>query len=220
MRTVGKGERRLFSIVDQHKLRRILQVMLDETEFLSPHGIRALSRYHREHPFTLDLNGVEHRVDNEPGESSTGLFGGNANWRGPVWFPVNYLLIESLQKFHHYLGEEFKVECPTGSGRYWTLWEVSQELSRRLNRTFLRDQQGYLPRIHRRFLRFDGASRPRCRRGHERELDLQFVLHFYQPAHTDRMDAECGLLEAAAPHVSVTCLTDGCGHRLGIAVQR
>jgi len=91
------------------------------------------------------VNGTEHRVDYDPAESRTGLFGGNSNWRGPVWFPLNYLLIESLQKFHHYLGEGFKVECPTGSGRYLTLWEVAQDLSRRLNSTFLRDQQGRRP---------------------------------------------------------------------------
>jgi hypothetical protein len=119
--------------------------MLDESEFLSPHGIRAVSRYHRDQPYIFRVNGSEHRVDYDPAESRTGLFGGNSNWRGPVWFPLNYLLIESLQKFHHYLGEEFKVECPTGSGQYLTLWEVSQELSRRLNRTFLRDQQGRRP---------------------------------------------------------------------------
>jgi len=145
MRTAGRDARRLLSIVDETKLRRILQLMLDESEFLSPHGIRALSRYHREHPYTLNVNGGEHRVDYDPAESRTGLFGGNSNWRGPVWFPLNYLLIESLQKFHHYLGEQFKVECPTGSGQYLTLWEVSRELSRRLNRTFLRDQQGRRP---------------------------------------------------------------------------
>jgi hypothetical protein len=119
--------------------------MLDEGEFLSPYGIRAVSRYHRENPYVLHVNGDEHRVDYEPGESSSGLFGGNSNWRGPIWFPVNYLLIESLQKFHRYYGDELKVECPTGSGNMMDLWEVSQELSRRLSRIFLRDDDGKRP---------------------------------------------------------------------------
>jgi hypothetical protein len=145
MRTPGEGERRMLSIVDRDKLRRVLRVMLDESEFLSDYGIRALSRVHLDKPYALNVNGAEHRVQYEPAESSTGLFGGNSNWRGPVWFPVNYLLIESLQKFHHYLGDEFKVECPTGSGNMMTLWEVAAELSKRLTRAFLRDEQGRRP---------------------------------------------------------------------------
>jgi hypothetical protein len=140
MRTPGMGERRMFSLVGAEQLRRILRFALDENEFLSPYGIRAVSRIHREQPFRLQVNGAEHRVDYEPGESSTGLFGGNSNWRGPIWFPVNFLLIEALQKFHHYYGDDFTVECPTGSGQFLNLWEVSQELSRRLTRIFLRDQ--------------------------------------------------------------------------------
>ncbi|HEX9145231.1 MAG TPA: glucosidase, partial [Candidatus Binatia bacterium] len=116
MRTPGMGERRLLSIATQDQLRQILKYMLDEREFLSPYGIRALSQYHREHPYHLSVDGMDHRVDYEPAESSTGLFGGNSNWRGPIWFPVNFLLIESFQKFHYYLGDSFKVECPTGSG--------------------------------------------------------------------------------------------------------
>jgi hypothetical protein len=140
MTEAGMGERRLLSIVDGEQLRRVLRFMLDEREFLSPYGIRALSRVHHDNPYSLNVNGMDYRVHYEPGESSTGLFGGNSNWRGPIWFPVNFLLIESLQKFHHYLGEDFKVECPTGSGEYKTLWEVSQELSRRLTRTFLRGE--------------------------------------------------------------------------------
>ena len=145
MFTPGMGERRLMSIVDGEKLRRVLRYMLDENEFLSPYGIRAVSHYHRGNPYVLRLGGMEHRLDYEPGESTTGLFGGNSNWRGPVWFPVNFLIIESLQKFHHYLGEDYKVECPTGSGRYLTLWEVAQELSQRLARVFLRNKQGRRP---------------------------------------------------------------------------
>jgi hypothetical protein len=139
MKTPGMGERRIFSIVDGDQLRSVLRYMLDESEFLSPYGIRALSRVHKDQPYRLPVNGMEHRVDYEPGESSTGLFGGNSNWRGPIWFPVNYLLIESLQKFHHYLGDDYKVECPTGSGQFMTLSEVAAELSRRLTRIFLRN---------------------------------------------------------------------------------
>jgi hypothetical protein len=145
MRTRGQGGRRLLSIVDPDRLRRILKVMLDEREFLSPYGIRALSRYHHDHPYTLSVNGMEHRVDYEPAESSTGLFGGNSNWRGPIWFPVNYLIIESLQKFHYYLGDDYKVECPTGSGQMMTLWQVAGEISRRLTHIFLRGPDGHRP---------------------------------------------------------------------------
>jgi len=145
MRTPGRGARRLLAIVDRDKLRRVLKVMLDEREFLSPYGIRALSRVHLEQPYRLDVKGMEHQVVYEPAESSTGLFGGNSNWRGPIWFPVNYLIIESLQKFHHYLGDDFKVECPTGSGKMMTLWEVSAEISRRLSRIFLRGTDGRRP---------------------------------------------------------------------------
>src|SRR5215472_15484130 len=124
MRTEGRGERRLLSIANQDQLRRILKYMLDEREFLSPYGIRGLSQFHRDNPYMLHVNGNVHRVDYDPGESSTGLFGGNSNWRGPIWFPLNFLLVESLQKFHHYLGDDFKVEFPTGSGKMLTLWEV------------------------------------------------------------------------------------------------
>jgi hypothetical protein len=145
MRSEGMGERRLLSIANEDQLRRILGYMLDEREFLSPYGIRALSRFHREHPYVLHVNGTEHRVDYEPGESLTGLFGGNSNWRGPIWFPVNFLLVESLQKFHHYLGNDFKVEFPTGSGNMKTLWDVASELSRRMTNIFLRDEKGHRP---------------------------------------------------------------------------
>ncbi len=145
MRTRGNKERRLLSIAGQDQLRSMLRYMLDEREFLSPYGIRALSQVHRDHPYTLSVNGNEHRVDYEPAESSTGLFGGNSNWRGPIWFPVNFLLIESLQKFHHYYGADFKVEFPTGSGQMMTLWEVAGELSRRLTRIFLRGADGRRP---------------------------------------------------------------------------
>jgi len=145
MSTEGMGERRLLSIADEQQLRSILKFMLDEKEFLSPHGIRALSQFHRDHPYQLTAGNMDYRVDYEPGESSTGVFGGNSNWRGPIWFPVNYLLVESLQKFHHYLGEEFKVEFPTGSGTMLTLWEVAGELSRRMTSIFLQDGKGRRP---------------------------------------------------------------------------
>jgi hypothetical protein len=142
---VGTGERRLLSILDRDRLARVLARVLDETEFLSPHGVRALSRIHMHEPYEVDLDGVRHRVDYEPGESTTGLFGGNSNWRGPVWFPVNYLMIEALQKYHHYYGDTFRIECPTGSGTYMNLWEVASELSRRLVNLFLRRPDGVRP---------------------------------------------------------------------------
>jgi len=145
MRAPGKGDRRLLSIVNGDRLRRVLRYMLDEDEFLSPYGIRSVSRRHKDDPYVLAFGGHEHRLEYEPGESSSGLFGGNSNWRGPVWFPVNFLLVESLQKFHHYLGDDYKVECPTGSGQFLTLWEVAQELSQRLSRLFLRDEMGRRP---------------------------------------------------------------------------
>ena len=138
----GVGLRRLLAIVSREQLPRVLRFMLDEAEFLSPHGIRAVSRVHKDHPYVLSLNGMEHRVDYEPAESSSGLFGGNSNWRGPIWFPVNYLLIESLQKFHYFYGEALKVECPTGSGAPLNLWQVAAEISRRLTRIFLRGRAG------------------------------------------------------------------------------
>jgi hypothetical protein len=145
MESEGMGQRRLLSIADKDQLRSILKFMLDEREFLSPHGIRALSQFHRDKPYKLTVEDTEHRVDYEPGESTTGLFGGNSNWRGPIWFPVNYLLVESLQKFHHYLGPEFKVEFPTGSGTTMSLWEVAGELSRRMTSIFLQDEKGRRP---------------------------------------------------------------------------
>ena len=145
MKTPGMRERRLLSIVDGDKLRHVLHYMLDESEFLSSYGVRALSRFHYDNPYVLSVNGMEHRVDYQPAESRSGLFGGNSNWRGPIWFPMNFLLIESLQKFHHYLGEDFKVEFPTGSGNMLSLAEVAAEISRRLNRIFLRGESGRRP---------------------------------------------------------------------------
>jgi hypothetical protein len=138
----GVGQRRLLSLLRGHRMKCLLQRMLDETEFLSAYGVRAVSRYHRDHPYVFDMDGQSFTIDYEPGESTSGMFGGNSNWRGPIWFPINYLLIESLQKFHHYYGDDFKIECPTNSGRHVTILEVAQELTRRLSRIFLRDANG------------------------------------------------------------------------------
>ncbi len=139
------GIHRLLSITTRAELPRVLRYMLDEAEFLSPYGIRALSRYHQAHPYILTVDGAEHCVDYEPAESRTALFGGNSNWRGPIWFPVNYLLIEALQKLHYFYGDRLLVPLPTGSERQATLWEVAEELSRRLTRLFLRDADGRRP---------------------------------------------------------------------------
>jgi hypothetical protein len=126
-------------------MKSLLKRMLDPAEFLSDYGIRSLSKYHATNPYVLHVDGVAHTVYYEPAESRTALFGGNSNWRGPIWFPINYLLIESLQKFNHYYGDDFKIECPTGSGHYLTLQEIADELSQRLIRLFLRDQAGHRP---------------------------------------------------------------------------
>ena len=134
---IGYKGRRLLSILNKQKLERVLAYLLDENEFLGPHGIRSLSRYHLEHPFVFHVGGQEYKVQYLPGESNTGMFGGNSNWRGPVWMPVNALIIRALLNLYSFYGDEFKVQCPTGSGRYMTLFEVAQEISRRLTGTFL-----------------------------------------------------------------------------------
>jgi hypothetical protein len=141
----GVGDRRLLSLVSNEQLPRILQRLFDESEFLSPFGIRSLSRYHAEHPFTFPVNGNVYIVDYEPAESTTGLFGGNSNWRGPVWFPMNFLIIEALQRFDYYYGADFQVEMPTGSGNWMTLGEAAACLSRRLSSLFLADNEGKRP---------------------------------------------------------------------------
>jgi mannosylglycerate hydrolase MGH1-like protein len=166
------GVRRLLSIVTREQLPRVLRFMLDESEFLSPYGIRAVSQFHRDHPYTLTANGMAYQVRYEPAESSTGLFGGNSNWRGPIWFPVNYLIIESLQKFHYYFGDDLKVECPTGSGQMMNLWNVTTELSRRLTRTFLRGPDSRRP--------VDGGTEKFQHDPHWRDLVL-----FYEYFHGD-----------------------------------
>jgi hypothetical protein len=136
---------RMLSIVDDERLRRLLAPMLDPTEFLSDHGLRALSKHHEANPLDVDIDGVMARLDYEPAESTSGLFGGNSNWRGPIWMPINYLLVEVLRVYHRYLGSTYKVECPTGSGQMLTLAEVADELSARLTQLFLRDENGRRP---------------------------------------------------------------------------
>jgi hypothetical protein len=142
---IGYRERKLLSILNKKKLERVLAYLLDENEFLGPHGIRSLSRYHLEHPFVFHVNGQEYKVQYLPAESNTGMFGGNSNWRGPVWMPVNLLIVRALVNFYTFYGDEFKVQCPTGSGRYMTLFEAAQEIARRLTGTFLRDANGRRP---------------------------------------------------------------------------
>ncbi|WLD10100.1 MGH1-like glycoside hydrolase domain-containing protein [Planctellipticum variicoloris] len=144
-RKTGAGGRRLASILDETKLRRVLAKMLDENEFLSPHGLRSLSRFHDEHPYVFRAGGQEYRVAYLPAESDTGMFGGNSNWRGPIWMPVNILIIRALLNYHAYYGDEFQVECPTGSGQLMTLFEVAEELGRRLETLFLRGPDGRRP---------------------------------------------------------------------------
>ena len=142
---VGYKGRRLLSIMNKAKLERVLAYMLDENEFLGPHGIRSVSRHHLDHPFVFHIGGQEYKVQYLPGESNTGMFGGNSNWRGPVWMPVNVILIRGLLNLYGFFGDDFKVQCPTGSGNYMSLFDVAQELSRRLTGTFLRGADGRRP---------------------------------------------------------------------------
>jgi hypothetical protein len=144
-RVPGVAGRRLLSLVNEDKLRRILSRMLDEERFLGPHGIRSISRWHLDNPYTFDVNGTQYRVQYEPAESTTGMFGGNSNWRGPVWFPVNLLIIRALLQHYLYYGDDFRVECPTGSGHMVTLFDVAKEISDRLVATFLPDDDGRRP---------------------------------------------------------------------------
>jgi Glycosyl hydrolase family 63 C-terminal domain len=141
----GMGERRLVALTRGHRMKCLLRRMLDPEEFLSDYGVRSLSKYHKDHPYSVTVRGEEKIVGYEPAESQSWIFGGNSNWRGPVWFPINYLLIESLQQFHHYYGDDFKVECPTGSGRFLHLKEIANELSNRLIKLWLRDGNGERP---------------------------------------------------------------------------
>jgi hypothetical protein len=136
---------RLLAIAPRHRLVRVLRYLLDENEFFSPFGIRSLSRVHREKPFVLHVDGQEQRVAYLPAESDSSMFGGNSNWRGPVWFPVNYLLVEALERYHHFFGDDFRVECPTGSGRMLHLGQVACEIATRLSRLFVPDEHGRRP---------------------------------------------------------------------------
>jgi Glycosyl hydrolase family 63 C-terminal domain len=142
---IGVAGRRLASILDETKLRRVLGKMLDENEFLSPYGLRSLSRYHADHPYVIHAGGQEYRVAYLPAESDSGMFGGNSNWRGPIWMPVNALVIRALLQYYTYYGDDFTVECPTGSGRQMNLYQVAEEISRRLANIFLKDKDGRRP---------------------------------------------------------------------------
>ena len=142
---IGHGGRRLLSTINQDKLKRVLGYLLDENEFLSPHGIRSLSRYHQDHPFVFHAGGQANVVSYLPAESNTGMFGGNSNWRGPVWMPVNGLIVRGLLNLYGFYGDEFTVECPTGSGKRMNLFEVAHEIARRLGGIFLKDESGRRP---------------------------------------------------------------------------
>ncbi len=166
----GCGGRHLFAVLDETKLRRVLAKLLDENEFLSPHGIRSLSRYHADHPYVLHAAGQEYRVGYLPAESDTGMFGGNSNWRGPVWMPVNILIIRALVNYYAFHGNDFTVECPTGSGRHMNLYQVAEEIKRRLTNIFLRDEQGRRP--------VNGGTRKFQEDPHWRDL-LQFYEYFH-----------------------------------------
>jgi glycogen debranching enzyme len=143
--TADEHHQVLLAIPSRERLVRLLRYVLDESEFLSPFGIRSVSKFHRDHPYIFTAGGVEHSVSYEPGESTTELFGGNSNWRGPIWFPINYLVIEALERYHHFFGDDFKVECPVGSGKMLNLKEVARELSSRLTKIFLPDKTGRRP---------------------------------------------------------------------------
>jgi hypothetical protein len=141
----GMGDRRLLSLVRAHRMKSLLRRMLDPGEFLSPSGVRSMSRFHLDHPYVLDIDGSRHEVRYEPAESRSTLFGGNSNWRGPVWFPINFLLIEALEKFHHFYGDDFLVEAPTGSGEKRTLGAIADDLTARLTSIFERGSDGRRP---------------------------------------------------------------------------
>jgi hypothetical protein len=141
----GVAGRKLASVLDETRLRRVLNIMLDENEFLGAHGIRSLSRYHADHPFSVTVKGQEYKVNYLPGESDSGMFGGNSNWRGPVWMPVNALIIRALLQYYAYYGDGFKIECPTGSGNQMNLYQVAENISNRLAGIFLKNDQGLRP---------------------------------------------------------------------------
>jgi hypothetical protein len=169
---LGVAERGILGLVNQDRLRRILTRVLDENEFLSPYGIRSLSRYHAEHPYVFSAGGQEYRVSYLPAESDTGMFGGNSNWRGPIWMPVNALLIRALMHYYAYYGDNFKIECPPGSGKLMNLFEVAREIANRLTRIFLRDEAGRRPV-------FGGAEK------FQRDPHWRDLLLFYEYFHGD-----------------------------------
>jgi hypothetical protein len=168
----GVNDRRLGSILNETNLRRVLSIMLDEKEFLSPFGIRALSRIHQDHPFTYRVGDQEYRVSYLPGESDNNMFGGNSNWRGPIWMPVNMLILRALLQYYLYFGESFTIECPTGSGKQMNLYQVAEEIGRRLTAIFLKDEQGNRP-VH-------GAARKFQEDPHWKDYPL-----FYEYFHGD-----------------------------------
>jgi hypothetical protein len=198
----GEGGRYLLSLLSEERLQRVLRYLLDENEFLSPFGIRSVSLYHRDHPCVFRANGAEFRVDYEPGESTSGMFGGNSNWRGPIWFPMNALMIRGLVNLQAYYGDQLKVECPVGSGTRVTLFEVAEELTRRLTSIFLRDEQGARP-VHGRQQQFQVDR-------HWRDLIL-----FYEYFHAD---SGAGL--GASHQTGWTGLVAGLIHLLGHADAR
>jgi hypothetical protein len=163
---------RLLAIPTRERLERVLRYLLDEGEFLSPYGIRSVSRVHLDHPYVFHADGREYRVDYVPGESNGWLFGGNSNWRGPIWFPINYLIVEALERYHKFYGDTLRVECPTGSGHMMNLREVAREISRRLARPFLPDSSGRRP-VH-------GGDERYATDPHWRDLVL-----FYEYLHAD-----------------------------------
>jgi hypothetical protein len=141
----GSGERTLLSLLRGHRMKKLLKRMLDETEFLSDYGVRALSKYYDQNPYEINVLGINHEVKYTPAESNISLYGGNSNWRGPIWFPVNFLIIESLYRFHHYYGDDFQIECPTNSGKFVSIKDAADELANRLSKIFLRDENGLRP---------------------------------------------------------------------------
>jgi hypothetical protein len=202
----GEGHR-LLAIPSRERLERVLRYVLDEKEFLSPYGVRALSRVHREQPYSFRVGNQEHRVEYDPGESTTGVFGGNSNWRGPIWFPVNYLLVEALQRYHHFYGNGLRVECPTGSGVWMNLAEVSHEIERRLASVFLPDGEGRRP-CHGGDARF--ASDP-----HWRDLVL-----FHEYFHGDSGRGVGASHQTGWTALAVRCLEDLAAERRTSEPQR
>ncbi|HKT60440.1 MAG TPA: hypothetical protein VJQ46_10325 [Gemmatimonadales bacterium] len=194
-RASGSGVQRLLAIPSRERLERVLRVLLDEREFLSPHGIRSVSRVHAEHPYELEVQGTVHRVTYDPGESTSGVFGGNSNWRGPVWFPLNYLILEALERFHHFYGDELRVECPVGSGRLRSLKQVAQELAERLSTIFLADGAGRRP-CH-------GADERFARDPHWKDLVL-----FHEYFHGDTGRGVGASHQTGWTALALRCITD------------